>query len=73
MAGTPPTPVLHVDVTTRVGALDLDVALGVGAGECLALAGPSGAGKTTILRVASGLLRPARGLVEVDGETWLDT
>jgi iron(III) transport system ATP-binding protein len=65
--------VLRVEATTRVGALDLDVALGVGAGECLALAGPSGAGKTTILRVAAGLLRPARGLVEADGETWLDT
>ena len=64
---------LRVEATTRVGALDLDVALRVGAGECLALAGPSGAGKTTVLRVAAGLLRPERGLVEADGETWLDT
>ena len=49
------------------------MALEVRAGECLALAGPSGAGKTSVLRVAAGLLRPERGRVECDGETWLDT
>jgi len=49
------------------------VELEVGAGECLALAGPSGAGKTTVLRVAAGLVRPERGAVEAHGETWLDT
>ena len=49
------------------------MSLAVRTGECLALAGPSGAGKTTILRVAAGLVRPQRGLVEADGATWLDT
>jgi molybdate transport system ATP-binding protein len=49
------------------------VSLEVDAGECLALAGPSGAGKTSVLRVAAGLLGPERGLVEAGGETWLDT
>ena len=64
---------LRVEARTRLGALELDVALEVAAGECLALAGPSGAGKTSVLRVAAGLLRPAHGLVEAGGETWLDT
>jgi molybdate transport system ATP-binding protein len=65
--------VLRVEARTRLGALALDVALAVRPGECLALAGPSGAGKTSVLRVAAGLLRPERGLVEAAGETWLDT
>jgi molybdate transport system ATP-binding protein len=65
--------VLRVEARTRLGGLDLEVALEVRAGECLALAGPSGAGKTSILRVASGLLRPETGRVRCGGETWLDT
>jgi len=64
---------LEVEARTARGALELDVALAVTPGECLALAGPSGAGKTSILRVAAGLLRPARGRVEANGATWLDT
>jgi molybdate transport system ATP-binding protein len=65
--------VLRVEARTRLGALELNVALDVRAGECLALAGPSGAGKTSVLRVVAGLLAPERGSVEVDGATWLDT
>jgi molybdate transport system ATP-binding protein len=65
--------VLRAEARTRLGALELEVALEVRAGECLALAGPSGAGKTSVLRVVAGLLRPERGVVEAGGETWLDT
>jgi ABC-type sulfate/molybdate transport systems ATPase subunit len=65
--------VLRAEARTRLGTLELEVALEVRAGECLALAGPSGAGKTSVLRVVAGLLRPERGLVEAGGETWLDT
>ncbi|MEA2455419.1 MAG: molybdate transport system ATP-binding protein [Thermoleophilaceae bacterium] len=64
---------LRVEARTRLGALALEVALEVEAGECLAVAGPSGAGKTSVLRVAAGLLRPEHGVVEAAGETWLDT
>ena len=39
----------------------------------LVLFGPSGAGKTTVLRVVAGLERPDRGVVRFGGETWLDT
>jgi molybdate transport system ATP-binding protein len=64
---------LRVEAETTLGALELAVDLEVGAGECLALAGPSGAGKTSVLRVVAGLLRPRRGRVVAAGETWLDT
>ncbi len=43
------------------------VSLEVGQSEVVALLGPNGHGKTTLLRVISGLLRPTRGLVEFDG------
>jgi molybdate transport system ATP-binding protein len=48
---------LLVEASTRLGALELEVGLEVRAGECLALAGPSGAGKTSVLRIAAGLER----------------
>ena len=63
---------LRVEAATRLGAFDLDVALEVPAGACLALAGPSGAGKTSVLRVVAGLVRPERGRVVCGDEVWLD-
>jgi molybdate transport system ATP-binding protein len=65
--------VLGVEARTTVGALRLEVEVEVAPGECLALAGQSGAGKTSVLRIAAGLLRPDDGRVRANGETWLDT
>ena len=64
---------LRVEAATRLGAFALDVALEVPAGSCLALAGPSGAGKTSVLRVVAGLVQPDRGRVSCGEEVWLDT
>jgi len=44
-----------------------DIDLEVGDGEIVALLGTNGAGKTTILRVISGVLKPALGHVEWNG------
>ncbi|MEV0331742.1 ATP-binding cassette domain-containing protein [Nocardia sp. NPDC050717] len=44
-----------------------DIAFAVGAGEALAVVGPSGAGKTTLARVIAGLHRTATGTLEVRG------
>ncbi|MET8640535.1 thiol reductant ABC exporter subunit CydD [Streptomyces sp. NPDC004675] len=48
------------------------VSLSVGAGETVALVGPSGAGKTTLLNVLLGFVRPDEGRVCVGGAD-LDT
>ncbi len=44
-----------------------DVSFSVSAGERVALVGPSGAGKTTILSAANGLVAPTEGRVRVHG------
>ncbi|TMH01966.1 MAG: ABC transporter ATP-binding protein, partial [Betaproteobacteria bacterium] len=52
-------------VTKRFGAsvAVADLTLTVGDGEFLVLLGPTGAGKTTTLRVVAGLERPDAGRV----------
>lgn len=45
------------------------VSLVVPEASTVALLGPNAAGKTTLLRVASGLLRPEAGEVVIDGES----
>jgi len=54
---------------TAVASLDIDVPVG----SFFGLVGPNGSGKTTTLRMASGLQRPDRGQVWVGGhDTWAE-
>lgn len=41
-------------------------------GELLALVGPSGAGKTSMLRALAGLMKPDGGRIQVGEEVWFD-
>ena len=57
------------NVTKRFGdfvALD-DVSVAIPSGELLALLGPSGGGKSTLLRIVAGLERADSGTVHIDG------
>jgi molybdate transport system ATP-binding protein len=63
---------LELDITAPLRAFGVDVALTVGA-ETLALVGPSGAGKTTVLRCVAGLHRPATGRIALGRDTWFDS
>ena len=50
-----------------------DLNLGVADGEFLVLLGPSGAGKTTTLRLIAGLERPDTGRIRMDGHDITDS
>jgi molybdate transport system ATP-binding protein len=57
--------VLNVDVEVDRRDLTVRAQLRVAAGERIALFGPSGAGKTTVLEVIAGLVAPRRGVVSL--------
>jgi len=44
-----------------------DVDLSIATGELVAVVGPSGVGKSTLLRLMVGLIRPTAGRIEIDG------
>jgi iron complex transport system ATP-binding protein len=58
------------DVTIRYEARTVlrNISFNVNAGEVLALIGPNGVGKSTLLRACSGNLRPIGGRITIDGQ-----
>lgn len=60
-----------IDIERRLGDAHIAVRFTAGAG-LTALFGPSGAGKTSILNMVAGLLRPDRGHIAVAGRTLFD-
>ncbi len=58
---------LHVDISLRLGTLDIEATLDVQPGEVVALLGPNGAGKSTVLRCVAGLAAIDRGRITIDG------
>src|SRR5689334_6592138 len=59
--GTPPEPTFDLDISFSAGD------------EIIILGGPSGAGKTTTLRLIAGIITPDEGTIAVGDRTYFDS
>lgn len=64
-------PALEAGLRLQRGDFDLDVSLALPPGSVTALSGPSGAGKTTVLRCLAGLEPTVKGWVTAGDQAWL--
>src|ERR1039457_2219036 len=66
---------LHLikNIHTIEGKIKLDVSLKIPEHGFVTLFGKSGVGKTTILRMISGLTKPDSGYIKVGNENWFDS
>ncbi len=63
---------LRVDVAKHLGEFSLQASF-ASEGRVTGLFGASGSGKTSLINMIAGLLRPDRGTIAIDGETLDDT
>lgn len=63
---------LQKQLDAESGKMKLDVDMTISEGSFVAIFGDSGAGKTSILRMLSGLMNADSGKIEVENEIWFD-
>jgi len=64
---------IQAELKKRLKYFDLDIAFSSSADEMLVLIGPSGGGKTTIIRMLAGLTAPDEGRIVFQDEVWFDS
>ncbi len=64
---------LHKKLWSAEGQMNLHVEFSLEKGGFLTLYGPSGAGKTSILRMLAGLMTPDTGCISIGGQTWFES
>src|SRR3954469_14054624 len=63
---------LRVDVFKQLGQFSIEASF-ASEGRVTGLFGASGAGKTSLINMIAGLLKPDRGIIAIDNETLDDT
>lgn len=67
---------IHISITKELMITDstghLTVNTKINSGEFTVISGKSGAGKTSLLRMIAGLLKPESGFIKTEDEVWLD-
>jgi molybdate transport system ATP-binding protein len=68
---------IYIDIEKKLktykGQQILKIATQFGAGSIIKIYGPSGAGKTTYLKIIAGFIKPEKGSIKVNDITWVDT
>jgi molybdate transport system ATP-binding protein len=64
---------LQIRIRKRLPHFDLSVEFVCQAEKMTVLIGPSGAGKTTLIRIIAGLEKPDEGIIQFGDEVWTDT
>jgi molybdate transport system ATP-binding protein len=64
---------ISVDITVPLDGFSVAARFDVSGAPIISIFGPSGAGKTTVLRAIAGLESRARGVIRMGDDTWLDT
>jgi len=64
---------LEIDLRFSTGSFNLNVDLTLPANGISVIFGPSGGGKTSLLRCVAGLEPAARGKIQFGNQTWLDS
>jgi molybdate transport system ATP-binding protein len=64
---------LYVHIHKKLPHFDLAVEVACPPDRITVLIGPSGAGKTTLIRIIAGLVKPDEGHVRFGDEVWTDT
>ena len=64
---------LRKTLGSRGASMDLELRLSIQTGSFVTLYGPSGAGKTSTLRIIAGLLNPDNGSLVINEQPWHDS
>lgn len=63
---------IHRALISGLGGMELHLQLAILPGQIVALYGPSGSGKSSIIRMIAGLMKPDKGTINIDNEVWFD-